>query len=138
MANLLFPKYKEALLGAGINLSTGTVKALLVDTGAYTYSATHQFLSDVPSAARIASSAALTTKTVTNGVFDADDATFTSVPAGTGSASAAEALIIYVDTGTVGTSPLVGYLDTGVSGLPVTPNGGNISLTFNASGIFAL
>jgi hypothetical protein len=46
--------------------------------------------------------------------------------------------VIYVDTGTAATSPLVAYIDTGVTGLPVTPNGGNITVTWNASGIFAL
>ena len=29
-------------------------------------------------------------------------------------------------------------IDTGVTGLPVTPNGGDISITWNASGIFTL
>ena len=36
------------------------------------------------------------------------------------------------------TSPLVAYIDTGVTGLPVTPNGGDIAVAWNASGIFAL
>ena len=30
------------------------------------------------------------------------------------------------------------YLDTSVTGLPVTPNGGNITVTWNASGISTL
>jgi hypothetical protein len=46
--------------------------------------------------------------------------------------------VIYKDTGTASTSPLIGYFDVVASGLPVTPNGGNITVTFNASGIFAL
>lgn len=29
-------------------------------------------------------------------------------------------------------------IDTGFTGLPVTPNGGNITVTWNASGIFTL
>jgi hypothetical protein len=33
---------------------------------------------------------------------------------------------------------LVAYIDSSVTGLPVTPNGGNIGITWNASGIFAL
>jgi len=49
-----------------------------------------------------------------------------------------EALVIYVDTGSAATSPLVAYIDTSVTGLPVTPNGGDITVTWNASGIFAL
>jgi hypothetical protein len=52
--------------------------------------------------------------------------------------NSAEALVFYIDTGTAATSRLVSYIDSGFSGLPVTPNGGDITLSFNASGIFAL
>ena len=46
--------------------------------------------------------------------------------------------VIYIDTGVAGTSRLVAYIDTGVTNLPVTPNGGDITITWNASGIFAI
>ena len=49
-----------------------------------------------------------------------------------------EALVLYVDTGSASTSRLVAYIDSGVTGLPVTPNGGDITITWNASGIFQL
>lgn len=135
MANLIYPKYKEALIqgASNISLSTGNVKTVLVDLADYSYSATHQFLSDVAAAGRVATSANMTTKTTTNGLFDADDVSFSSV---TGDQS--EALIIYIDTGTESTSRLVAFFDTGVTGLPVTPNGGNINVAWNASGIFQL
>jgi len=134
MANALYPKWKEAIQQATANSSlAGNVKALLVDLADYTYSASHEFLSDVAIAGRVASSGNLASKTFTNGLFDAADATFTAV---TGDVS--EALIIYVDTGVVGTSRLVAYFDTGVTGLPVTPNGGDINIQWNASGIFQL
>jgi hypothetical protein len=111
------------------------VKVALVDTGAYTYSAAHQFLSSLTGIT--ATSGNMTTKTigtVAAGVFDADDITFTAV---TGAVS--EALVIYIDTAVAGTSPLVAFLDTAdITGMPVTPNGGNITITFNASGIFRL
>lgn len=134
MANAIYPKYKEAILGGGANvdLLTGTVKVALVDTGTYTYSTAHQFLSDLTGVVGTAQTIGAT-KTVTNGVFDGADVTFTTV-----SGATAEALVIYIDTGVAGTSRLVCYLDTSVTGLPVTPNGGNITVTWNASGIFAL
>lgn len=137
MANRLYPKYKEALLGAGVNLATGTIKAQLVDTGAYTYADTDQFLSAIPAAARIGAAVTLASKTVVGGVFDADDIAFTSVPAGSGTANAAEAIVIYRDTGTAGTSELIAIIDT-ATGLPITPNGGNVSVTWAAGGIFSL
>jgi hypothetical protein len=134
MANTLYPKWKEALLQASANSAlTGTMKAILVDLADYTYNAAHDFLDDVPSGARVATSAALASKTYTNGVFDVADFGFTAV---TGDPS--EALIVFIDTGTEGTSRLVAYIDSGVTGLPVTPNGGDINLTVNASGLFAL
>lgn len=135
MANLIYPKYKEALVqgGANISLSSGNVKAILVDLADYTYSAAHDFLDDVPVAARVATSPNFTTKTTTNGLFDADDIVFSTV-----SGDQSEALIIYIDTGVESTSRLVCLLDTGVTGLPVTPNGGNINVAWNASGIFQL
>lgn len=134
MANALYPKWKEAIQQATANSSlSGNVKALLVDLADYTYSASHEFLSDVAIAGRVASSGNLASKTFVDGLFDAADAAFTAV---TGDVS--EALIIYVDTGVVGTSRLVAYFDTGVTGLPVTPNGGDINIQWNASGIFQL
>lgn len=133
MANAIYPKYKEALLDAftDIDINMLTAKVALVDTGTYTYSSTHQWLSDLTGV--VGTAQTLTSKSVTNGVFDAADVTFTSV-----TGNSVEALVIYIDTGTAGTSRLVAYIDTGVTGLPVTPNGGNISITWNASGIFAL
>lgn len=134
MANALYPKWKEQLLQftANNNLSSGTVKVALVDTGVYTYSSTHQFYSSVSSAA-VGTPQTIGSKTFTNGVFDGADVTFTAV-----TGNSVEALVIYIDTGTAATSPLVAYIDTSVTGLPVTPNGGDITITWNASGIFAL
>jgi len=134
MANALYPLWKEQLLQftANNNLSAGTVKVALIDTGTYTYSAAHQFWSSA-SAASVGTPQTIGTKTFTNGVFDGANVTFTAV-----TGASVEALVIYIDTGTAGTSPLVAYIDTSVTGLPVTPNGGDITITFNASGIFAL
>lgn len=134
MANAIYPKYKEAIIGGGTNVDLlgGTVKCALVDTGTYTYSAAHQFLSDLTGVVGTAQTIGAT-KSVANGVFDGADVTYTSV-----TGNSAEALVIYIDTGTAGTSRLVAYIDTGVTGLPVTPNGGNISVTWSASGIFSL
>lgn len=133
MANAIYPKYKEALLDAftDIDLQNLTAKVALIDTGTYTYSDTHDFFNDVTGV--VGTPQTLTTKSVTNGVFDAADVTFTSV-----TGNSVEALLIYIDTGVSSTSRLVAYIDTGVTGLPVTPNGGDITITWNASGIFAL
>lgn len=133
MANAIYPKYKEALINGSSNTAlTGTVKVALVDTGTYTYSASHEFLTSLTGVVGTAQTIGAT-KTYTNGVFDGADVTYTAV-----TGSTAEALVLYIDTGTAGTSRLVAYIDTGVTNLPVTPNGGDITVTWNASGIFAL
>jgi hypothetical protein len=135
MASALYPKWKEAIIQASSNSSlTGTVKAILIDAGTYTYSAAHDFFDDVSGTGGTAQT--IGTKTYTSGVFDGDDVTFTAV-AGTVSY---EAVLIYIDTGVAGTSRLVAYIDQASSGLPVTSNGGDITVTWDAgaSKIFAL
>ena len=86
-------------------------------------------LDDIAGAARVATSATIGSPTsgVTGaGQADGDDITFTSV---TGDVS--EWLTIYQHTGTESTSRLVLKLDTSVTGLPVTPNSGNITVTWS-------
>lgn len=133
MANAIFPSYKQALLDASsdVDLNDGAVKVALVDTGTYTYSSAHDFLDDLSGIVGTAQTIANTT--VTNGTFDGDNVTFSAV-----SGNTVEALVIYIDTGVPGTSRLVAYIDTSVTGLPVTPNGGDLSISWHASGIFTL
>lgn len=135
MANALYPKWKESLLDfvANNDINSGNVKAVLVDLADYTYSSSHQYLSDVAVGGRVATSGNLASKTITNGVFDSADPVFTSA-----SGDPSEAVILYIDTGSAATSPLVAFYDTGVTGLPVTPNGGDINVSVNGSGWFAL
>lgn len=134
MANVLYDTYKQLLLGAGLDLASLNIKVGLVDLADYTFSAAHDFLDDVDAGGGLVSSTAnLATKTVTNGTFDADDATFSAV-----AGDPCEALVLYRDSGASATSELIAFFDTGVTGLPVTPNSGDIDLIFNGSGIFAL
>ena len=133
MANALYSKAKEAFLNGSINMVANTISIALVDTGVYTYSATHQFRNEVSNSAVI-SSTSLANKTIANGVFDADDATFSSV-----TGANCEALLIFQDTGIQTTSRLIAYIDS-ATGLPILPNGGDISVAFSSgsSKIFAL
>jgi hypothetical protein len=133
MANAIYPKFKERALQGVVDLATTAVRVILIDTSDYTYDTRHEYLSSVPVAARVATSAALGSKTFTDGTFDAANTTFHSV-----SGDRCEALILYVDTGTAATSRLIAYLDSGVAGLPITPNGSDIDLTWDAAGIFTL
>ncbi len=135
MANALYDYGREGFLAGDIDWDLDNIKVMLVDAADYVVNlATNQFLSDVPALARTAISANLTAKTTAGGVADAADVTLTSV---TGDPS--EALVFYQDTGVETTSRLIAYIDT-ATGLPVTPNGGNIDLVWDngANKIFKL
>jgi activator of HSP90 ATPase len=128
MANAIYPLYKQSLLAADANVdldnntTTDGPFVALVDTGVYSLSGI------VGTDQRIAS------PTVTTGTFDGNDVTFTAV-----SGATVEALVIYrKNSGANTTWRLVAYIDTSVTGLPVTPNGGDITVTWNASGIFTI
>lgn len=126
MANTLFDFARQRFLEAQLNWMTDTIKVILVDTGAYTpQTAVHQYLADIPISARIAGPVTLTSKTTTGGAADAADVTFTSV-----TGPSIEAIVIYSDTGTESTSPLIAWIDT-ATGLPITPNGGDIIVTWD-------
>lgn len=139
MANGLFTAFRNGILGSHatrVDLDADTIKACFIDHADDTPNlSTDDFIDDILSAARvpaIASCPTLASKTIGTvgaGVFDAADATFTSL-----SGDQAESLILFKDTGVESTSNLIAYWDT-ATGLPLTPNGGNVTLTFNASGI---
>lgn len=137
MANAVYPKYKEALLGGAANSAltgSGTtgLYVALVDTGTYTYSAAHEFYSSLSGI--VGTDQEITTPTLTSGTIDGGDVTFTAV-----TGNSVEALVLYrKNAGANTTWRLVAYIDTGQTGLPVTPNGGNIVITWNASGILTL
>lgn len=135
MANALYDLGRQAFLEGSIAWLTANIKAVLVDSGAYTRNlTTDQYLSDIPGGARIATSSNLSGKTSTSGVADADDVTFSSV-----SGVQSEYVVLYKDTGTASTSPLICCIDT-ATGLPVTPSGGNITVVWSSgsSKIFKL
>lgn len=132
MADFFYGLGVEKIASAGIDLSGATIKMYLIDGASYSPSQNvDEFLSDIPVGMRIAN-VSLASKTVALGVFDAADATFTAV-----SGAQSEYLVLEKDTGTASTSPLVCKIDS-YTGLPITPNGGDISVVFPSSGIFRL
>lgn len=126
MANTLYDFARQRFLEAQINWMVDTVKVILVSTSSYTpQTAVHQYLSDIPTSSRVTTPVTLTSKATTGGAADAADCTFNSV-----SGSSIQAIVIYIDTGVEATSPLIAYIDT-ATGLPITPNGGDIIITWD-------
>lgn len=141
MTNSVYPIWRTALMtGAAsadldVNDATDGPFCSLIDTGAYTYSHAHDFFNDLAGVVgtdqRIVNP---TAGTVAQATFDGDNLTYTAV-----TGNSIEALVIYRhNSGANTTWRLVVYLDTSITGLPVTPNGGDITVTWAAGGIFRL
>lgn len=140
MANTLFNPGREGFLAGEIDWDTAVIKAALVR--GYAPAAAHKFVSDVTGAGGVlaATSAALGSKTVTSGVADAADVTFTAVA----SNASGHGVLVFQSSAVTGGADVAAtaqrvicYLDTGTN-LPITPNGGDITVSWNASGIFSI
>ena len=87
-------------------------------------------LDDILAGARVGTSANFASKTATDGYLDAADVTVTSV-----TGDPFESFTIYLQTGTESTSTLLLNFDT-ATGLPMTPDGGNILYTWQSTSPF--
>lgn len=127
-----YPKGAEKVWTGDINFSADTLKVRLLPA-AYVPDAGHEFLANV--SAGIGTDQALANKSITGGVFDADDAPFGALAAG----SDIGTVLIYKDTGNPATSPLL-ILFTDTVGLPYTTNGANYTQQWSngAAKIFRL
>lgn len=140
MANAIYDLFKQHSMEKSLfaALSAANVKVVAVDTVGgtpYTFSQAHEFLDDVPAGARRFTSGNIASLAVVGKNFDGANLVpaFASAAAG----AAFEALIFYIDSGAEATSNLILFVDV-ATGLPLTPDGNNINVNFNASGIFDL
>jgi hypothetical protein len=133
MASALFDPGREGFLDGSIDWDTGDQRVMLVRS-TYTFSAAHKFLAEL-GAVDNGRSAALASKTVTNGVADAADTTITAT-----AAVACNALVVFQHTGSDATARVIAYIDT-ATGLPFTPAAAqvvNITWDSGANRIFKL
>lgn len=146
MSNALYDPGREGFLLAEIDWDTAVIKAALVRLtagGAAVFTASHKFVSDLTATHTLAAtSAALGTKTGTSGVADAADVTFSAVA----NNANAHVVIIFQSSAVGGggdvaatAQRLIAWIDTGTN-LPVTPNGGDITVAWDngANKIFKL
>jgi hypothetical protein len=124
VANALYDLGRESYLNGQFNMTTDNIKLVLVSSAYTPNLATDQFFSSVSGV--IATSANLSGKTTTAGVFDANDVTFTAVASG----STVTQMVLYQDTGVAGTSRLIASFDT-VTGLPIPTNGGDLVVAWS-------
>ncbi len=142
MANAVFTAWKQLMLGdtaiSGPTLpapdGASDIYIALIDTADDTaVPATDQDFADIVGAAVVAEGALASVTVVASGAnvtLDAADKTLSAV-----TGDSAENMLIYRHTGTASTSCLMVHFDTFTSGMPVTPNGGDIVIAFHASGI---
>lgn len=130
MADFLYTPFKNSYLtGAAntIDFDTDTIKATLVRSSTYTPSqANDDFYNDVTTP--VAASGALS-MTVTGAGVDCTDFSFTAVAGG----AAIDLMVLWKDTGVSTTSRVAAKYD-----ISVTPNGADIDVVVNASGLFTL
>ena len=137
MASSQYTKGLHKIINRNIDLVNDTLKLVLVDTASYTADLdNHEFLSDIPVGMRVATSPQLTLPAITIDtvpavdqiMFDAADGTFTAVTGAT-----TEAVVLFKDTGSAATSPLIAFYD-GAS-VALTPNGNDVNFTISTSGL---
>lgn len=128
MTAQMYATAKKSFLDGDIDLLNDDIRAILLDTGADAFNAADDFLDDIAAGARIGVTGALQSKTTTGGTFDAADITISAV-----SGATVEAVILYKHTGTESTSNLICFID----GLTLTPDGTDVTIAWNGSGIFA-
>jgi hypothetical protein len=152
MAPQLYPNWKRALLDASAdssivdNATTGPYAAL-IDTGTYTFLNSHQFYNVGSNPNNVLNGTVGTPQRITptltfvgttpgsgDGIFSGGNVTYTAV-----TGASVEAIVIYrSNAGANSTFRLMSFYDTQTGGLPVLPNGGNITIQWSASGIFQL
>lgn len=125
MANALYTLGKQGLLHGSFVLDTDTIKVSLLSSSYTPNLATDQFFNTVSSFV-IGTPQTMGGISITGGVFNGSAVTFSSVSSG----STVKYFLIYKDTGTSTTSPLLVLIDTttGVT-LPFATNGGDITFT---------
>lgn len=132
MANFLTDAHRNGAVRypKALDLSSADLVGMFVDNADDTVLVTDDFIDDVLSAARvpaIASCPSLSAKTfgvVAVGVFDADNLVFTAL-----TGDPVEQFIVFNDTAVESTSDILACWD-----VTLTPNGGDVTVVFNASG----
>jgi len=137
MASAIYPFVKGVILNGCLDLYNDVIEAILVDDS-YVYSPAHDSITTIRNY-QVGSPCVLTVTYIANGVFDADDATFTAVTTTTEPPQKVSGVVIYHNKNNSDSQsmPIV-YIDC--SSTPITPNGSNITVQWDngPNKIFAL
>lgn len=137
MANTVVNHMKNQIWGTGtrVDIDADTLKGMFVDAADDTPLAADDFIDDILSAARVPAIGScptlgsITIGSLAVGTVDAADTVFSSL-----SGDQSEYYLLFKDTGSEPTSNILAWWDT-ATGLPLTPNGGNVTVVYSGSGI---
>lgn len=124
MADAFFTSGRQALIDGDISWTADPFRVSLVSAMQYSFSASHQFLASISTAA-ILGTGSITGPTDDSGAVSSADVTITAAA----SNQLAHAMLVYQWTGDRDTSRLVAYIDS-VIGLPSTPDGNPFTLVW--------
>ena len=128
-----YTSYKDDLLEGTVDLTNDTIKVMLVSSS-YTFDAGHDFVDDITNEVSgtgyTAGGETVTTPTVTAGVFDAADTTWTNT-----TITEIRGVVLYKDTGTPATSPLISFIDNGAN---LATSGNDFKIAWDATGIISI
>lgn len=127
MANFIYGKAKQSLLNGEFNISSDSLKVLLVTESYVPNQNIDQFVSNISGSYIKQRTSSLTNVTNTLGVIDADNVLVSNYDG-----SAFKALVIYKDSGTDATSRLLAYIDT-ATGIPFLGINATTDITINWS-----
>lgn len=155
MANSLTDFGRELFLAGSLSWNTGTVyMSFIANTGGTGYAAASAavtaavtgYKSNINSGSVLqnlypwsngaaaygtVTAAGSNAPTVGSGVAGANDTTVNAVPAGSASGTVS-AILLWTPATLAGVgSPIIAWIDTAASGLPIVPNGGNITVSWS-------
>lgn len=136
MPDAYFNDFGSNLLGNGVHgqtdLDTDDIRVFLYDEGSDALNLADQDVADIIAGARVASSPDLTSKTVGtvgDGIFDHGPEVYTAV-----TGAEVDSLVYWEYNVTETIAPLLFNIDS-ATGLPVLPNGGDITWDPAAGGV---
>jgi len=124
----IYPKYGERMQNSLHTDHRSADLRIALLTNAYTYSASHEFLSDISSGRVALAPTALTSVTTTDGLLNAADYSFSGL-----SGSTVQRVVIYEYNASESAARLISYTDEDSSGsMSTTPSGGTFTCSISA------
>lgn len=140
MATVVHDDFRDAQLGnpthSVIDFKDETIDSALIPSSSATITSTFIDFDEVDAVVGASGShASKTVGTVATGVYDAADLTFSAVSS---TEAVQDYLTVHKQASTVAVSPLAITYDSATTGIPLTPNGGDVTVQWATTGILQI